>query len=352
MNTQYTTPGKPTAFSSVARLKANNPKLSVNQIKEYLQSKDSYTLHKRVVRNFQRNYYAVKAIGEVMEIDLAHFPKLNTANEGYQYVLCAIDVFSKRAYVEPLSSKSATNVTAAMERILDRFKYKTMLIQSDSAAEFKGKIFQAMLKRRNIRYRNTLNEHKAAVVERFIRTFKSLLSRYLTEKNTLVYVRILPQLMATYNRRIHSAHGYAPFQVTKANEKKVLKVYQTKWNKVKKQKPTFKIGDLVRIAKARAAFSKESDQSFREEIFKIHHINTSMKKPMYILADLQGTIIQGHFQEPEMVLVSGGIQDRVYKIDKIIKTRGVGKKKEHYVSWMGYPSSFNSWIKASDMTDI
>ncbi|WAQ98917.1 hypothetical protein MAR_023290 [Mya arenaria] len=37
-----------------------------------------------------------------------------------------------------------------------------------------------------------------------------------------------------------------------------------------------------------------------------------------------------------------------FKIDKIEKTKGIGKYKQYFVKWKYYPKKFNSWIKASD----
>jgi hypothetical protein len=43
----------------------------------------------------------------------------------------------------------------------------------------------------------------------------------------------------------------------------------------------------------------------------------------------------------------------MYHIDQILKRRRRGKKVTHYfVSWKGWPSSFNSWISAEQMKDI
>lgn len=41
-----------------------------------------------------------------------------------------------------------------------------------------------------------------------------------------------------------------------------------------------------------------------------------------------------------------------YKIDKIIRSRGLGDRKEVLVKWKGYPNKFNSWILASTLYKI
>ena len=65
---------------------------------------------------------------------------------------------------------------------------------------------------------------------------------------------------------------------------------------------------------------------------------------MYILRDLNKETLEGKFytEEIQKIYIS---DDKTYKIDQIIKTRTKNKKKEYFVSWKGYPSTFNSWIK-------
>ena len=38
-----------------------------------------------------------------------------------------------------------------------------------------------------------------------------------------------------------------------------------------------------------------------------------------------------------------------FEIDQIIRTKIVNKKKQYFVSWKGYPNSFNSWVPESDI---
>ena len=39
----------------------------------------------------------------------------------------------------------------------------------------------------------------------------------------------------------------------------------------------------------------------------------------------------------------------VFEIEKILKSRGKGSSKEHFVKWKGYLDKFNSWIKMSQL---
>ena len=105
----------------------------------------------------------------------------------------------------------------------------------------------------------------------------------------------------------------------------------------------FKIDDYVRISKHKRLFEKGYTNNWRTEIFQIEKI--LFKNPVvYILKDLNKETLDGKFytEEIQKIYIS---DDKTYKIDQIIKTRTKNKKKEYFVSWKGYPSTFNSWIK-------
>jgi len=36
-------------------------------------------------------------------------------------------------------------------------------------------------------------------------------------------------------------------------------------------------------------------------------------------------------------------EDDVYKVEKVLKSRKRGGKREYFVKWKGYDNSFNSW---------
>ena len=46
-------------------------------------------------------------------------------NKGIRYLLCAIDLFSKHAFVVPLEDKKGTTIAGAFQSILDNSQKKT-----------------------------------------------------------------------------------------------------------------------------------------------------------------------------------------------------------------------------------
>ena len=109
----------------------------------------------------------------------------------------------------------------------------------------------------------------------------------------------------------------------------------------KQLKFKFYIGDKVRISEERKEFKKGYLASWSEEIFTIVTRNPS-DPVTYEIADYSGEKIKGKFYELELQRIIK--EDDVYKVEKVLKTRKKGSKKEYFVKWTGYPDSFNSWV--------
>lgn len=54
------------------------------------------------------------------------------------------------------------------------------------------------------------------------------------------------------------------------------------------------------------------------------------------------------YSQPPPELIDG---EEEYEVNEIIRhrTKGRSKEKEYFVSWIGYPTSENSWVKAKDL---
>ena len=201
LHVAYTTPSAPGSFSAVENLKRYGDE-SYGKVKRYLSNQDAYTLHKQRRIHFPRRKTYSKGIGDLYQADLVDLSNISRYNDSYRYLLTCIDVFSKKAWVIPLLSKSARHVTEAFEKILTSGD-KCHMLQTDKGTEFLNGIFQSMLKRHDIHFYTSENEDiKAAVVERFNRTLKTKMYRYFTFKNTWRYIDVLRDLVDSHNARI------------------------------------------------------------------------------------------------------------------------------------------------------
>lgn len=319
-------------------------------IRDWASSQDTYTLFKPVRRKFRRNHYLVTNINDLWESDLVDLQKLQKENDGIRFLLTTIDVFSKKAYVEPLKDKTAQSIIRAFQNIFDGSETRPRKLRTDKGKEFVAKEVQKFFKDNDVNHFTVKNpDVKAAVVERFNRTLKTRMWRYLYHVNSHKYIDALTDLVDAYNNSYHSTIKMTPNQV---NENNILQVYHNTYDKKihKKIKPRLKKGDFVRLVREKGVFEKGYEYTFTEEIFQVNKV-IEHPVPVYEVKDLNGEIIDGNFYGAELQKIKFD-PNAEFKIDKVIKSKGKGASKKLLVSWRGYPPAFNSWIFEKDLKPL
>ncbi|XP_072764651.1 uncharacterized protein [Anoplolepis gracilipes] len=247
-------------------------------------------------------------------------------------------------------------VIRAFERIYSRSNGRLpVCLQTDKAKEFIARPVQKFLKEKDIRFRVTRNpDIKAAIVERFNKTLKERMWRYFRHKNTRRYINVLQDIVHAYNHTRHSSIKMQPVVVTRENARIARENITLRWKneKCEKQKAKYRVGELVRISRAKVTFEKGYEAKWSEEIFRIHRVFDWRKPRVYELSDLAGEVIDGIFYEQELALVEKNLQEEEFIVDRVIKSRGRGDNKQLLVSWRGYPSKFDSWIPALSLTNL
>lgn len=355
----YFTPGHPASFAGQEKLyrfvkQDGKFNLSKSDIRNWLQSVESYTLHREAKRKFPRNRVQVTGIGKQWDCDLIDLSGIFEQNDSFKYVLLCIDVFSRYVWVQPLKSKKGVDVAKAFETI---FKGSTppLRARSDKGGEFKNRLVKQVFKKFGVLHMVTQNtEVKAALAERAIKTLKLKMYRYFTHKQTHRYIDKLQDFANSYNATYHRSIKMKPSQVNEQNEKQLwfdqyaLPMIQ---KPPKQHKPKLKPGDLVRMTYIKQKFDREYDQRWTGELFRVKKINWMNRIPVYSVKDFHNSDILGNLYENELQKVHVD-EDHPYKIDRILKTRKRKGIKQYHVSFQFWPPSFNAWINASDMENI
>ena len=110
--------------------------------------------------------------------------------------MCAIDLFSKYAWVVPLKDKRRINIVNTFQKITSK-GCKPNKIWVDQGTEFYNKLFKRFLKISNIEMYSTYNEGKSVVAERFIRTLKNKIFKHMTVVSKNVYFDVLDDIVHT-----------------------------------------------------------------------------------------------------------------------------------------------------------
>ena len=86
--------------------------------------------------------------------DLADMQSSSKYNKGIKYLLCAIDLFSKYAWVVPIKDKKGTSIVNAFKKIISEGR-KPNKIWVDQGSEFYNNSFKDFLKTNNIEMYST-----------------------------------------------------------------------------------------------------------------------------------------------------------------------------------------------------
>ena len=202
--------------------------------------------------------------------DLVDMTKHSRANDTHKWVLTVIDTFSRFAFAVPVRTRSAYDVSIALERLLTESKRQPDAIVTDDGKEFFNNRCDELFQSRNIAHYSTSSVFKASTVERFNRTLKTHLYKHFTKTKNSAWQTILPQLINNYNRRVHRSIGMAPVDVNYRNQSQLYVVNKLQFHKTTPEK--YKVGDQVRFATAKMPFAKGYTRTFTSEIFVIARV--------------------------------------------------------------------------------
>ena len=191
-------------------------------------------------------------------------------NKGIRFLLCVIDIFSKCPWVVPLKDKKGISIAEAFQIILKQSNSrKPNKIWVDKGSEFYNAYFKKWLRDNDIVIYSAHDEGKSAVAERFIRTLKSKIYKYMTSISKNVYTDKLDDIVDEYNNTYHTTIKMKPIDV-KNN------TYINADKEINNKDPKFKVGDRVRISKYKNIFAKDYSPNWSEEVFVIKKVKNTV----------------------------------------------------------------------------
>ena len=352
----YSDVSNPAGLASIEKLynalHDEDESVTKNQVKQFLATQNSYTLHKVTPNRFQRRRYLFFKPGYVLLGDVMYLNPLVKTNT--PYLLLLMDGFSRYLHVSPLRSLKAKCVSPVIERIITNSIYDYTHIFSDEGMEFRNKIVQSMLKKHNVKWYTTYSkEIKCSVIERMIKTLKIKMSKYISHHNKINLVEILPKIVETYNHTIHkSLFGFTPASVYLMYRWSDIsslskRIYINFSKKCKLVRFKHSVGDVVRIKSVRRQFSRVHYEQNTKELFKIITVNNHHVPISYIISELDNDVpISGIFYHQELTKV---IDTGEYSI-QILETRKDGNSLKYKVKFIDFPNAKEKWISSKNLT--
>ena len=187
--------------------------ITYNDVKDFLERQKSRQT--KGYRGFN-SYVAHEPLQEI-QIDIADFTASGALNDGFRYLLVAVDIFTKKAHGVAIKDKQPAESVRAMKEILKVIGVPEVLYHDNEGSWNSGDFVQL------------LNQHKIKQIitstpppfaERMVQTIKNMIHTRLggLEIDQQEWVSLLPSVLKKYNNTEHSTTGVSPNQATQGND--------------------------------------------------------------------------------------------------------------------------------------
>ena len=237
-----------------------------------------------------------------------------------RFLLCVIDIYSKYAWVIPLKDKKGITIINSFQKILKESNHKPNKQWVVKDSEFYNSSMKSWLEKNGIEMYSTHNEGKSVIAERFIKTLKNKICKYMTSLSKNVCIDKLDDIVNKYNNTYHNTIRIKPADV-KPNT-------CIDFNKEINNKDQKLIIDIfVRISKYKNIFAKGYVPNWSKGCFVIKKVKNTVSLA-YI--DLKGgqivrTLYEKYFQK---------LNQKEFRTEKVIKRKG----DKLHVKWKGSDS--------------
>ena len=178
------------------------------------------------------------------------------------------------------------------QKLFDESNRKPNKIWVHKRSKFYYRSIKSFLHNNDIEMYSTHNEGKSAVAERFIRTLKNKIHKYITSISKNVYIDKLDDIVNKYNNTYHSTIKMKPVDVKSST-------YVDSSKEISNKDPKYKIDDIVRISKYKNIFAKGYTPNWSEEVLLIKEVKNTVPWT-YVISDLKSKQIGGTFCKKEL----------------------------------------------------
>ena len=210
---------------------------------------------------------------------------------------------------------------------------KPNIIWGDKGRQFDNRSMKSWIEKNDIVMYSIHSEGKSVVIERFFRTLKNKIYKYMISVSKIVYIDKLDDIFNKYNDTYHSTIKMKPADV-KSN------TYVKSGKEMNNKDSKFKIGHIVTISKYKNAFAKDYVPNRSEKVFVIRKVQNIVLWT-YVFRDLNGDKTVRTFYEKELQ----NTNQIEFRVKKVLKR----KDNKLYVKWKGYNDLFNSWTDIKDI---
>lgn len=300
------------------KLKEAYPDLTLREVKEAMSQLPEYQLLKEQRRRKYYNSIVAEYPNHNWQIDIIVYSRFELNH--YKYILTCVDVYSRYAKAEALTSTDMPTVVKKLQKIMTEIG-QPETINCDN--QFNNEYFNTFCDGLNIkRFFSEPNDvFHNGIVERFNRTLALGLQRARLGGYKQWY-KVLPNVIDSYNDSYHSTTKHTPnevFNFKHRNEQDIIVVQES-----------LKVGDLVRTATLKQKFDKGDRIKYSTSVYVIN----SIKGKKYQIRDLKtGTIEPKLYRANELILATEEehplVETVVEDIKKEAKEKNIARTLKH-----------------------
>lgn len=279
------------------KAKEKNKNIKISDVRQFLKSQNSYQrTFKPIKKNTFAPIYSEKPYS--FQIDLTFIPQYKHENKGYYVLFTAININTRFAYASYASNKNTDTII----KLFQHFQNQTPdinYIMGDLGSEFTNKKFISYLESNNIEYDFFKSDsHKLGIINRFHRTLKEKILKYMLANDTTVWYNVLDDIINNYNNSYHRGIKMKPLDVNNYFEMIIINDKRDMYENFHSKQPTYQVNDIIRVKTQKNNFDNKMIPLYSNETYKITKVN----KNTVMCIDLQNN--EYTFKKNKILVVS------------------------------------------------
>ena len=265
----------PASSTFVKQLKNEGIKITKKEIDDFLVSRaeQQQTTIQSNRKKLLGKIVAYRPLS-LIQMDIFDMQNYTRTNKGYKYILCIIDVFTRKVWTYAMKKKDNDNVQESFKKFLQQSGIQNntpTILMSDNDSTFINKSFQEILEKNKIIHQpNIIDDHHAlGLIDRFARTIKTIFTRLFVQTKSDNWIDHIDEIVANYNNNGHTA-----IDNIKPNDaflkKNLKKIYNINYEKslFNISVSDIDVNDKVRI-KLKGKFRKGTDDRYTDEVYTV-----------------------------------------------------------------------------------
>ena len=265
----------PASSTFVKQLKNEGIKITKKEIDDFLVSRveQQQTTIQSNRKKLLGKIVAYRPLS-LIQMDIFDMQNYTRTNKGYKYILCIIDVFTRKVWTYSMKKKDNENVQESFKKFLQQSGIQNntpTILMSDNDSTFINKSFQEILEKNKIIHQpNIIDDHHAlGLIDRFARTIKTIFTRLFVQTKSDNWIDHIDEIVGNYNN-----NGHTSIDNIKPNDaflkKNLKKIYNINYEKslFNISVSDIDVNDKVRI-KLKGKFRKGTDARYTDEVYTV-----------------------------------------------------------------------------------